>query len=173
LRDYHRRRLAAIAEQWHRDLVNAGIAAQVAGSSAAPINALQLSDADWAKIAALHSDDARLDQGSRALMAAKNPNAFAAGRLAMSKMLVEDPLLRVIRNFERSIAEDTVRNEYALHAKLHEWFAQGIAMNINAFNEKVYAELFLTPSSDPWLGLMPADTYTALEGNGLARNGGK
>jgi methylglutaconyl-CoA hydratase len=27
----------------------------------------------------------------------------------------------------------------------------------------VYAELFLTPSSDPWLGLLPAEAYAALE----------
>jgi hypothetical protein len=151
--------------------VKAGIAA--AGGGAPPVNVLQLSDADWAKIAALHSDDARLDPGSRALMAAKNPNAFAAGRLTMSKMLVEDPLLRAIRNFERSIAEDTIRNEFSLHVKLHEWFAQGIATDLNAFNEKVYAELFLTPSSDPWLGLMPPDTYPALERNGFVSNSGK
>jgi hypothetical protein len=34
-------------------------------------------------------------------------------------------------------------------------------------NERVYADLLLTPSSDTWLGLMPADTYTALEDNGV------
>jgi hypothetical protein len=26
----------------------------------------------------------------------------------------------------------------------------------------VYAELFLMPRTDPWLGLVPADAYTAL-----------
>ena len=42
-------------------------------------------------------------------------------------------------------------------------------MNLDAFNEKVYAELFLSPKSDPWLGLFSDDTYTALEGGGVVR----
>jgi hypothetical protein len=40
-------------------------------------------------------------------------------------------------------------------------------MDLAALNEWVYAELFLTPSKDPWLGLAPPDVYTALDGNGL------
>ena len=39
-----------------------------------------------------------------ALIRAKSPNAFDAGRLALSKVRVEDPLLRVVRGLERSIA---------------------------------------------------------------------
>jgi hypothetical protein len=38
---------------------------------------------------------------------------------------------------------------------------------VNALNKRVYAELFLTPGTDPWLGLVPADTYTALDGGGI------
>lgn len=37
---------------------------------------------------------------------------------------------------------------------------------VNALNEWVYATLFLTPSSDPWLGLAPRDVYTALDNDG-------
>ena len=40
--------------------------------------------------------------------------------------------------------------------------------DVDALNEWVYAELFLTPSSDPWLGLAPRDVYTALEDDGRA-----
>jgi hypothetical protein len=36
-------------------------------------------------------------------------------------------------------------------------------------NERVYAQLFLTPGSDPWLGLLSPDVYTALEGGGISR----
>ena len=39
-------------------------------------------------------------------------------------------------------------------------------MDFDALNEWVYAELFLTPSKDPWLGLAPSDVYTALDGDG-------
>ena len=42
----------------------------------------------------------------------------------LSKMVVEDPMLVMIRNFERSVAEDTVRNEYLFHSQIHEWFVK-------------------------------------------------
>jgi hypothetical protein len=35
---------------------------------------------------------------------------------------------------------------------------------VEPLNERVYAELFLTPSSDPWLGLKPDDVFTGLSG---------
>jgi hypothetical protein len=128
-----------------------------------------MDDLTWAKIAALHSEDARLDQGSRALMVQKHPDAFAAGRRAFSKSIVEDPLVRAVRQFERSMSEDTVRNEYLFHTKIHEWFAQAIppVRDMAALNEKVYTELFLTPKSDPWLGLKPSDAYSALDHDGV------
>jgi hypothetical protein len=124
-------------------------------------------DALWARIAALHAEDAVLDDGSRALVAQHNPTAAAAATRATTKLQVEDPLLRIVEQFQRSIAVDTVRNEYLLHRQIHQWIADGAATHdLFAFNERVYAELFLTPSSDPWLGLVPADTYTALEDDG-------
>jgi hypothetical protein len=33
-------------------------------------------------------------------------------------------------------------------------------------NKRVYSELFLTPASDPWLGLLPESTYSALTNEG-------
>jgi hypothetical protein len=71
---------------------------------------------------------------------------------------------------QRSIAEDTVHNEYRLHARIHGWFANGTAPeNLDALNAKIYAEFFLTPNSDAWLGLGPADAYSALDGGGLVQ----
>jgi hypothetical protein len=46
-------------------------------------------------------------------------------------------------------------------------------MGADQLNAKVYAELFLTPDSDPWLGLVPRDTFTALEDDGLVQPTGK
>ena len=67
-----------------------------------------------------------------------------------------------------AMALDGVKNEYLLHRRIHEWYAKGEApAELNALNERVYAELFLTPSSDPWLGLAPANVYTALDRDGL------
>jgi hypothetical protein len=89
----------------------------------------------------------------------------------MTKAVVEDPLARMIVNLERSVALDTVHNEFELHRRVHEWFAarapETLAADVAPLNEKVYAELFLTPRSDPWLGLAPGDAYSALDGGGV------
>ena len=77
----------------------------------------------WQQIAALHAGEARLDETSRALMASKNPAALKANDQTESKRVVESPLLRMVRNFEHSMAEDTVRNEYTFHRTIHAWLA--------------------------------------------------
>lgn len=121
----------------------------------------------WNRIALLHAEDAKLDAASFNLIRSQHPAATVAGRRAMTKMKVEDPLVRMVRNLQGSISLDTVRNEYTFHRQIHQWLAAGNVPELDAFNERVYAELFLTPSSDPWLGLMPSDAYTALENNGV------
>jgi hypothetical protein len=124
-------------------------------------------DEIWNRIAQLHAADSKLDAASFNLIRSQHPTAAAAARRAMSKMVVEDPLVRMVRTLQGSIALDTVRNEYTFHRQIHQWLAAGNVSELDSFNERVYAELFLTPSSDPWLGLMPADAFTALEDNGV------
>ena len=52
-----------------------------------------------------------------------------------------------------------------------EWILDdGLPTDLVAFNERVYGELFLTPSSDPWIGLVPADVFTGIEREGLFGN---
>ena len=121
----------------------------------------------WNRIAQLHATDAQLDPASVALIRSQHPTAAAAAVRAFSKMAVEDPLVKMVRKFQGAISLDTVRNEYTFHRQIHEWLAAEPAPAIDMLNERVYAQLFLTPSSDPWLGLMPADTYTALEYDGV------
>jgi hypothetical protein len=127
-----------------------------------------LDDELWQGIADLHRPDVKLDEASVELMRREAPIAAEAARLAVSKYRVEDPILRYVRSFETSMALDTVRNEYLLHRRVHEKYVEGGPQLATAdqLNEWVYAELFLTPSSDPWLGLAPHDLYTALEGDG-------
>lgn len=122
----------------------------------------------WQVIAQLHAAEAKLDEASLTLIRSQNPVAAHAARLAMTKARVEDPLVRMVRSLEGSIAIDTVRNEYQLHRQLHAWLAAEPQKNVLALNERVYAQLFLTPSSDPWLGLAPVDSYTALPNGGVA-----
>jgi hypothetical protein len=121
----------------------------------------------WNRIAQSHAEDSKLDAASFNLIRSQHPMAAVAARRAITKMFVEDPLVRMVRALQGSIALDTVRNEYTFHRQIHQWLAAGNVPELDAFNERVYAELFLTPSTDPWLGLMPADAYTALENNGV------
>jgi hypothetical protein len=117
----------------------------------------------WNKIAALHLADAQLDCRSIGLIQRQTRNIFGVDdKVAASK------LNNLLRQLQLNVALDTVRNEYVLHAKLHAWLINDPLRNdLDAFNEKVYAQLFLTPRSDPWLGLFSEETYTALENGGI------
>jgi len=122
----------------------------------------------WDSVAAFYAQGAVLDGSSRMLMHHKAVPAEVAGRMAFGKMRVEDPLLAMVQNFQGAIALDTARNEHLLHREIHRWFAEGEApLDADELTSRVYAELFLTPDEDPWLGLVPADTYSALDDRGL------
>jgi hypothetical protein len=123
----------------------------------------------WKKIAALHAEEARLDAASVALIRQHTPTALQAADVARGKGEVEAPLLRMIARFQQSIALDTVRNEYLIHRRLHQWFLTGEAVtrDVDQLNQRVYAELFLTPDSDPWLGLVTDEVYTGLKDHGI------
>jgi hypothetical protein len=176
LANYHSTRLAEILHQWSADLAqvnqspSATVGTQNATLDRSHLDALTTEDA-WKKIAVLHLDQAALDQSSARLIQFKQPpTAMEAGRLTMSKVAVENPIIRALRNLQHSIAEDTIHNEYQMHTRIYEWFTNGSApKNLAALNSKIYAELFLTPNSDPWLGLAPADAYSALDNGGLVQ----
>jgi hypothetical protein len=166
LADWHARRERAIDAALSSDLAHLGLRP---GS--------RLSDADWQRLANLHPSDASLSPSSLTMMTIRQtgaPPAAVAARVAMSKMVVENPMLAMVGEFRRSLALDTVHNEYDLHRRLHAMLAEPttattLSTNVAALNDRVYAELFLTPNSDPWLGLDPGDGYTALPGGGLVR----
>jgi hypothetical protein len=98
-----------------------------------------------------------------------------------SVMLIEDDLAShaqddpssVLSAFLSTLATDTVRNELDLHLQIHRFFVgpqlakQSWHVEFGKLNSWLYAELFLTPASDPWLGLDPSGAYAALPGNGL------
>ena len=154
-----------------RPLVAAALPTATYAVSASSPEEIQ-DEATWNVIAAVHAREAELDEASRELIRSENPMAAAAGRIAMTKRVVEDPMLRLVRTLQQTIALDTVRNEYQLHRRIHQWLADGsYRPEVDVLNERVYAELFLTPSSDPWLGLAPADVYTALPNGGVAKAG--
>jgi hypothetical protein len=126
----------------------------------------------WNKIAALHAPDAQLDASSIALMRRQSLQQLEAqGTKAPSLQQQDEQLARLVSNFQQYLALDTVRNEYLMHTRLHAWLTSfRFRDNLEGLNEKVYEELFLTPRSDPWLGLFSPDTYTALDGGGVKSN---
>jgi hypothetical protein len=188
---YHRDRLAKLEKNWRSDLTRLNIPAQpllqpiakvlpsvdaatasrltfskmavelptLTLTPSAPISEVippspfaKLSESNWAKVARLYQNRVYLDQGSLKLMERKlSPTAS---------------MPTVVKSFETAIAQDTVRNEYVFHAQIHSWFANGEFMNsdtsLTALNRRVYDQLFLTPASDPWLGLVNENVYTGI-----------
>lgn len=190
LADYHRDRLAKLEKNWQADLSRLRLPSQpllspsatppvasamlasrlTVGKAMAELPTLRrttaepiaevnlssqfakLSDNDWERLARLYQNRVYLDQGSLNVMERKlSANASMA---------------RVVRSFESAIAQDTVRNEYVFHAQIHNWFANDEFANspnaLTALNRRVYDQLFLTPASDPWLGLVNENIYTGI-----------
>jgi hypothetical protein len=118
-------------------------------------------NAGWERLAALHHRDAQLDSGSLRLMYDKSPLLRAsAPEPSGSPMAVA---------FAQSLALDTVRNECLMHRIACEWIAAGRGtVDLEALNARIYTELFATPDSDPWLGLLPTNVYTGLDNDGLS-----
>jgi hypothetical protein len=119
-------------------------------------------DAAWAQLASLYDDDARLDQASLTLIRNKNLSAYGGEHNLES-------FSRAMNRFQRTIAEDTVRNTYNFETTLHRWFCKSEPTDLRALNERIYAELFLTPSTDPWLGLLQPGLYSGIEDDGIRK----
>jgi hypothetical protein len=111
-------------------------------------------EASWRKLAT--RVESRLDANSLALMKAKvDPQA-------------KGDFAKTVQQFEQNMALDTVRNEYLLHGQIYQWLLTS-NNDFASLNQRVYSEMFLTPASDPWLGLNPADSFAAIEQNGRVR----
>jgi hypothetical protein len=111
----------------------------------------------WSKIAEGYLPNVTVDESSRRLLRCKVGSACPT----------EAAFGNSIESFRRAIAEDTVRNEFLLRTKILARLKAAPTTPVETLNEWVYAELFLTPSSDPWLGLLPKDAVVALDGNGI------
>ena len=192
LKQHHAGMWQAIESQWRAELTGAGLPASrlpavALGDPSAPVPARKaapraytkvimekpilrgvLNDRDFpalvgdeerfARIAVLHGSDASLDNATRALIMNKLPDKSP------------ENLQRAISNLERAIAIDSVRNEYLFRVVLHQWFvAGGQTGDLEALNARVYAQLFLTPSTDPWLGLVTPETYVGIDNEGIRR----
>jgi hypothetical protein len=131
------------------------ISPQFAAALDQSIDALDASA--WRQIAELHAADAAIDEQSIAVIRAQNPTVYS------------DPaaLDRTVQQFQQTIAEDSVRDNYQMRRQVLAWLRQSVTpVTLEGLNRRIYSDLFLTPRSDPWLGLMPQGMYTALTDDG-------
>lgn len=86
-----------------------------------------------------------------------------ASRVAMTKHMVESPILQQLRMLEKNLAADTRTNELDLHPRLHRLFADGTRFtDADAMVDWIYEHLFLMPPNDPFMGLDAPDAFSAL-----------
>lgn len=110
----------------------------------------------WDKAGDLLAGQARLDAASRKLIRWQRP------------VPGDDPedVSRMLAKFEHNMAVDTARNRYVLQFELSKWLSSE-PLRLGQLNRRVYDELFLTPASDPWIGLFAGDVYTGLQNAGI------
>jgi len=157
---------------WARDVEGAGL-----GKVAQPVARETLiglmNDRAWSAIAALESRNRRqVDDAALRLVSSKFPDAATASRLTMSKMAVESPLVKAVARLDENISQDTVRNNFELRTRILGYLdsPEARGRSLAQVNDWVYAQVFLTPRSDPWLGLAPQDAFAALDDNGVMAN---
>lgn len=120
----------------------------------------------WDLLGSLRQEDAQLDANSQAMILAKNR------RFRGENAEPNDQFYRTASNFQISMAKDSQYNKYLFHNYIHQWlsdadFYQSAKGNIDELNRQIYQYLFLTPDSDPWLGLVAPDAFSGIEEDGV------
>ena len=128
-------------------------------------------DKAWQLIANKHENEVAFDPVSQLVMARKFTPAETAAPLAVSKMFVESPMLRALRNLQSTVSLDTVRDNYMLRTKILAYLqsSQVNGLSLAQINDSIYANIFLTPKDDPWLGLASNDVFSGIDQNGEKR----
>jgi hypothetical protein len=103
-----------------------------------------------------------LDAQSTALVARLHeavPEALRSGRAGWDRMLAR---------LAEHILADTALDQLKLRPQIsREIVRRGSTIDFAALNPWVYANVFHTPASDPWLGLLPRTDFTGLPGDGV------
>lgn len=122
-------------------------------------------DGLWQELARARQNDIAFDASVLAVIRRKTPVTWTKsdGSVAPAK---GPALARMLDVLKLHIAEDTLRNELVLRRRIHGWLTQE-PQTFSALNRRVYSDLFLTPASDPWLGLLPQDVFSALPHGGV------
>jgi hypothetical protein len=110
-----------------------------------------VAQSDWERIGVMESKSVQFSPAAIELIRRKQ---FGAGDASLLPALLEA--------LKASVASDSIFNECELHATIHAWFVSGEIFDLAYLNSRVYEELFLTPESDPWLGLKQPTIFTAI-----------
>jgi len=106
-----------------------------------------------------------LDTQSRALLVRIAPMQWSgAAHTAQG-----EGLDAIITRFEEAVLADTGVNELRIRSSIRQRFVDaGPPPSLEALNAWIYAEVFHTPATDPWLGLAP-ELFTGLPSDGLVQ----
>jgi hypothetical protein len=108
-----------------------------------------------------------LDEASRALVVRlhqSSPPPWSSTSEALEAM---------IARLEQTIVADTALNQLQVRPQIsREIVRRGGRVDFATLNAWIYDDVFRTPSQDPWLGLLPRDTFTGLPGDGVVLRSG-
>jgi hypothetical protein len=109
--------------------------------------------------AAARVPESRLDASSKALF-----------ERLVGESLLSQQLDACVADFELSMAADTMQNELGLRPSIHSIALRSSTLpSFEDLNRLVYEWVFLTPDSDPWLGLRVSGVFNGLPNGGLSR----
>ncbi len=120
------------------------------------------------------------------------PTAVDATRISMGKMVVERPMLTQLSGarmqadqlaiatdrgttalqdriaaVQRNLAGDVAVGELVMRPVIHHWLAENPDISFEELNRRVFADLFLTPADDPWLGMSGDGNWTGIRNDGF------
>ena len=101
-----------------------------------------------------------LDARSRALIT----TLHTAGAMSATP----EQIATVISRLEQHIVADSALNQFKLRRQIHDHLRSNPEQPFGALNAWIYADVFHTPSTDIWLGLLPRVDFTGLPGDGAA-----
>jgi len=119
----------------------------------------QIDLSEWQKMSAVYAGENGIDASSVAFIHRQNRDT---GR-------TEQEFESLFKKLDTFVSLDTTRNDFLFRTQIFDWLNRANNIEIEAFNDRVYSEIFKTPASDAWLGLYSADVYAALDGNGIVR----
>ncbi|MBS1118226.1 MAG: hypothetical protein H6Q90_454 [Deltaproteobacteria bacterium] len=78
-----------------------------------------------------------------------------------------DQLAAMIARLELNVVADTARDELQLRAQIRSHIIEAGDLRFDSLNTWIYADVFHTPKTDPWLGLLGRTDFTGLPGDGV------